>query len=128
MLKLIYGPSGAGKTNALIDMIRSDIENGIRCYLLLPEQQGYIGERDLPAALPQNAGLYFEVTNFSGLCEDVFRTYGGLTKSSVDQGLCMLLMWNTLRTLSPMFKQYRSATYADSTLAELMRHRKSRSA
>ena len=103
MLKLIYGPSGAGKTRLLIDLIRADIENGIRCYLLLPEQQGYIGERDLPSVLPQNAGLFFEVTSFSGLCEDVFRTYGGLTKHSIDRGLQMLLMWNTLRTLSPLF-------------------------
>lgn len=120
MLKLIYGPSGAGKTRLLIDLIRADIENGIRCYLLLPEQQGYIGERDLPSALPQNAGLFFEVTSFSGLCEDVFRTYGGLTKHSIDRGLQMLLMWNTLRTLSPLFKQYRTSGHFDSALAELM--------
>ena len=37
MLKLICGASGSGKTAHLIDEIRSDIEQGIRCFLLVPE-------------------------------------------------------------------------------------------
>ena len=32
---------------------------------MIPEQQAYISERDLSVRLPQNAGLYFEIVNFS---------------------------------------------------------------
>ena len=65
MLKLICGPSGSGKTELLTDLIRTDILNRTRCFLLVPEQQAYISERDLPGQLPQNAGLYFKIVNFS---------------------------------------------------------------
>ena len=120
MLKLICGPSGCGKTSLLIDAIRKDILDGKRCFLLVPEQQAYISERDLPAVLPQNAGLFFEVVNFSGLAEDVFREYGGVTQGAVDNGIRSLLMWDTLRTLAPLLRQYGKSAGGDATLTSLM--------
>ena len=94
MLQLICGTSGAGKTTKIAEMIRADIENGRRCLLLVPEQQAYISEMDILASLPANAGLYFEIVNFSGLAEDVFREYGGVTGSTLDAGTKALLMWD----------------------------------
>lgn len=120
MLRLICGPSGVGKTELLTEAIRADILGKTRCFLLVPEQQAYISERDLPAALPQNAGLYFEVVNFSGLAEDVFREYGGVTQGSVNNAVRSLLMWDTLRTLSPLLKQYGKSAGGDATLTSLM--------
>ncbi|MBQ9798033.1 MAG: PD-(D/E)XK nuclease family protein [Clostridia bacterium] len=120
MLKLICGVSGSGKTARLIENIRTDVENGIRCFLLVPEQQAYISERDLPAMLPKNAGLYFEVVNFSSLADDVFREYGGVTAESASGSVRALLMWNTLRTLSPMLHQYGKNAGSDTTLTALM--------
>ena len=120
MLRLICGPSGSGKTSYLTDRIREDIQAGRRCFLLVPEQQAYISERDLPASLPKNAGLFFEVVNFSGLAEDVFREYGGVTQGSVNNGIRTLLMWDTLRTLSPLLKQYGKSASGDATLTALM--------
>ncbi len=120
MLKLIYGASGAGKTACLTEAIRTDILQKKRCFLLVPEQQAYISERDLPSSLPQNAGLYFEVVNFSRLAEDVFRVYGGVTQGSVNNALRALLMWDTLRTLAPMLKQYGKSAVGDATLTKLM--------
>ena len=120
MLKLICGPSGSGKTELLTDLIRADILNETRCFLLVPEQQAYISERDLPAVLPQNAGLFFEVVNFSGLAEDVFREYGGVTQGSVNKAARTLLMWDTLRSLSPILRQYGKSAGTDATLTTLM--------
>lgn len=113
MLKLICGPSGSGKSAELTRSIREDIENGVRCYLLVPEQQAYISERDLPKKLPKNAGLFFEIVNFSGLCEDVFREYGGVTQISADRGTRALLMWETLRSLSGALLQYGKIAKSD---------------
>ncbi len=120
MLKLIIGPSGSGKTAHITECIRQDIQNKQPCLLLLPEQQGYIGERDLPQKLPKNAGLYFEVVNFSRLAQKVFSVYGGIHTPSVNPGIRAILMWNTLRTLSPMLKQYGSTTKGDITLSGMM--------
>ncbi len=120
MLKLICGPSGAGKTALVTDAIRQDIENGTRCYLLVPEQQAYISERDLPAALPKNAGLFFEIVNFSGLCNDVFRKHGGGRGGSIHSGLRTVLMWETLRSSASMLGQYKSNVGNDTSLPAKM--------
>lgn len=120
MLKLICGPSGSGKTDLLLQRISADIQNGIRCFLLVPEQQAYISERDFSASFPKIAGLYFEIVHFSGLADDVFREYGGVTKSSASNGLRALLMWDTLRTISPMLRCYGENAKSDNTLASLL--------
>ncbi len=120
MLRLICGRSGSGKTAYLTEQIRHDIENGKRCFLLVPEQQAYISERDLPRLLPQNAGLYFETVNFSSLAEDVFREYGGVTHTFMNAGLKSLLMWDTLRNLSPLLQRYGKSAGNDMTLTKLM--------
>ncbi|MBQ4273776.1 MAG: exodeoxyribonuclease V subunit gamma, partial [Clostridia bacterium] len=120
MLKLICGPSGAGKTEHLTKCIEADIASGVRSFLLIPEQQAYISERDLAARLPKNAGLYFEVVSFSGLAEKLFCEYGGVTAESVSGAVSSLLMWHTLSTLSPLLKQYGKSAEGDLTLTNLM--------
>ena len=120
MLRLICGPSGAGKTEHLTKCIEADIAGGVRSFLLIPEQQAYISERDLAARLPKNAGLYFEVVSFSGLAEKLFCEYGGVTTESVSGAVSSLLMWHTLATLSPLLQQYGKSAEGDLTLTNLM--------
>lgn len=120
MLNLICGPSGSGKTAHLLGKISEDIQARKKCFLLVPEQQAYISERDFPAQLPQNAGLYFQIVHFSGLAEDVFRQYGGVTQSNASSGFRALLMWDTLRTVSPLLKCYGQNAQNDNTLTELL--------
>ena len=119
MLKLIYGTSGSGKTTAILNRICEDIRHGIPCYLLIPEQQAYVSERELLDTLPANAGLFFEVVNFSKLAEGVFRRYGGAAQTSAGNGIRSVLVWETLRSLSPMLKQY-GKTKADTALTAEM--------
>lgn len=120
MLKLLCGPSGSGKTTRLINQICNDIKNGIKCYLLVPEQQAYISEMDILSSLPHNAGLFFEIVNFSGLAEDVFREYGVITAASVNHGIRSLFMWNTLRELAPMLRQFGKSARSDMSLTKMM--------
>ena len=120
MLKLICGPSGSGKTAKLTQLIREDIQNQRRCFLLVPEQQAYISERDLARELPKNAGLYFEVVHFSGLAEDVFSRFGGVTRVSLSSWMKQLIMWDTLRTMSPLLSRYGKGASQDTTLTTLM--------
>ncbi|MBR7098751.1 MAG: hypothetical protein IKC59_04985, partial [Clostridia bacterium] len=119
MLNLIYGVSGSGKTAAITDAIRRDIQTQTKCYLLVPEQQAYISERDLASELPSNAGLYFEVVNFSKLAEKVFRQCGGAAQISTKNGIRAVIVWETLRQLSPLLTQY-GKSKADATLTSEM--------
>ncbi|MBE6633984.1 MAG: hypothetical protein E7620_06550 [Ruminococcaceae bacterium] len=116
MLNFIIGSSGTGKTNELLERIQRDIAENRRCFLLVPEQQAYISERDLPQNLPKNAGLLFEIVNFSGLAEDIFREYGGIAQKTVGNGAGEVLMWDTLRQLIPILKQYGKAAAVDASL------------
>ena len=120
MLNLICGSSGVGKTEQLLRMISKDIQAGKRCFLLVPEQQAYISERDFPSFFPQNAGLYFQIVHFSGLAEEVFRQYGGVTHRNINAGFRALLMWDTLREISSALSCYGQNAQNDNTLTELL--------
>lgn len=120
MLNLICGPSGSGKSALITEMIRRDIENGTPCYLLVPEQQAYISERDLPKKLPANAGLYFKIVNFTGLCRDVFQKFGGVTELTADRTARAVLMWEAIRSLDGVLEQYAKSSKSDAALTESM--------
>ena len=119
MLHLICGTSGAGKSRFLLDKIREDIQNHRRCYLLIPEQQAYISERDLLDALPAEAGLFFRITNFSKLSDEIFHQYGDVTQLQTGNGIRSVLMWETLRQVYPMLVQY-GKSRLDATLTSEM--------
>ena len=117
MLNVVYGVSGSGKTAYLMEQIKNDINNKKRCFLLVPEQQAYISEFDVPRLLPSNARLYFEVVHFSGLADKIFHKYGGATQESLSQGMRKLLMWETLRSMAPQLKEYKSNAAKDAPSA-----------
>ena len=119
MLNLICGPSGAGKSQRVLRSIAEDISAKRKCYLLVPEQQAYISERDVSTLLPSNAGLYFEIVNFSKLADAVFRRFGGCAAPSAGNGIRSVLVWNTLRQLAPALQQYGKSKIDASLTAEM---------
>ena len=106
MLTFLYGRPGSGKTTYIIEKIRESVDLGKRTYLLVPEQQLFTTEAML-SSLPPSSALYFETVSFSRLCEIAFSTVGGLTEGSMSSGMRHLLMWQTVRELSPVFREYR---------------------
>ena len=118
MINLIFGCAGSGKTSRITQEIKNSISKNKRTYLLVPEQQVFTAEAML-ADLPDSAGLYFEVISFSRLCELVFGRFGGISYSSVSGGMRNLIMWKSLRDLSPILSNY-SSTLPDANLASLM--------
>ena len=108
MLTFLFGRSGSGKTSHIIDQIRDLVAKGERTYLLVPEQQAFISESML-ADLPQSATLCFEVVSFTRLCRIVFGEFGGLADSRAGSGTRNLMMWQTLREISPGLCEYKKA-------------------
>lgn len=109
MIRFIYGPGGSGKTKRISELISADLAAGKRAYLLVPEQQAVITERQMADILPPCAPLYFEVLNFSRLANSVFRKYGGLSYKYANKGTKSLLMWRALSELSPFLQEYKSS-------------------
>jgi ATP-dependent helicase/nuclease subunit B len=120
MLHLIYGLSGTGKTAYMIDKIKTDIENGKKVFLIVPEQQTVEVERTMTALLPPSAQLDFEVVNFTRLANKLFRIYGGLSYRYINKGMKQLFMWQTLKTLAPLLKEYGNNAANDLTLPSTM--------
>ena len=120
MLHFIYGSIGSGKTTVLLKYLESDIKQGKKAFFLVPEQETVAAERKIVSFFPASAQLNVEVLNFSRLCNRIFRTYGGISYSFATKSLKSLVMWNTLRELSPMLEEYRSTDVADFSLTQKM--------
>ena len=120
MLHFIYGPIGSGKTTVLLKYLESDLKQGKKAFFIVPEQETVAAERKIVSLFPASAQLNVEVLNFSRLCNRIFRTYGGLSYNFATKPLKSLIMWNTLRELSPMLEEYCSTDVADFSLTEKM--------
>ncbi len=118
MFTFLFGRSGSGKTEYIIDRIKHSVSLGKKTYLLVPEQQVFVSECML-ADLPPSSALYLEVVSFSRLCQMIFGQYGGLTDEATGTGVRNLIMWHSLREVSSQLKQYGSVK-ADGALGAMM--------
>lgn len=118
MIEIIYGAFGSGKTTRILQKISEDTSRGERCFLIVPDQEALSFERLCLRALPGSAQLKLEILGFSRLYNRVCREYGGLSYSYITKPMRSLLMWKTLRDLSPMLKEYSGAS--DAALSDLM--------
>ena len=120
MLHFIYGPCGSGKTTALYKYLESDIKQGKKAFFIVPEQETVAIERTVASLFPASAQLNIDVLNFSRLCNKIFRAYGGLSYNFATKQIKALIMWNTLRELSPMLEEYNAYEATDFSLTQKM--------
>lgn len=120
MVHYIYGPPGYGKTHTVLNYIKSDVQAGKKVFLIVPEQESVAVERRVLTLIPGEASLGVEVMNFSRLCDKIFRTFGGLSYNLATKPLKSLVMWDTLRELSPMLEEYGSERFSDLSLVKIM--------
>lgn len=99
MIRFIYGDHGKEKTNRILDMIKNDTQNGVRTFLIVPDQEALQAERLTLSALPSSSQLNLEVLGFSRLYNRVCREYGDITYSYATKPIRYLLAWKTLREL-----------------------------
>ncbi len=101
MLKLVEG----GFYSTAYEDIKAEIltltKQGKRVFLIVPEQQSVLAEKEMIEYLPENAPLTFEVTNFTRLSNTVSRQFGGIAGEFADSAKESLIMWKTLTELSP---------------------------
>ena len=120
MITLLYGTYGSGKSKYIIDAIREDTAKGIHTFLIVPEQEVVQSERSTLLALPNSAQLNLEVLSFSRLYNRVCREYGGLSYRYITKPVSYLLMWQTLRNLTPELKEFNKFSENDTTMCEVM--------
>ena len=106
MIKLYLGAYGHGKSTKIIEDIKSDYESKTRSFLIVPEQQTLVSERQLTIALPPSAQLYTEATNLTRLANSVFRKTGGLKYNYVTKSRQSLIMYRTICEVRSLLKHY----------------------
>lgn len=91
MVHILTGRSGSGKSKALLEEIKRNIEKGIgEMLVIVPEQQTYALERELGRVCGPSAPLYAEVLNFKSLAREVFAREGGLASERINDAGRML--------------------------------------
>ena len=106
MLHLILGGAGSGKSTLLTERIARDVQNGKKCWLIIPEQQANLSERTILPMLPTGAGLTFSIAGFSRLYREVTERFGGAALAPIAKPIRSLLMWQNLRDMQGMLLQY----------------------
>ena len=120
MINFIYGRSAYSKTKKITEMIAHDHENGVRSFLIVPEQFAVHTEREMLVALPSSAQLNLEILNFSRLYNRVCREYGGLEYNYVTKPLKYAIMWQNLRELAPLLEVYGKYAEKDTSMCDMM--------
>ena len=96
MIQILFGDYGTGKSTHILNRIKVDYENRVRSYLIVPEQETVIKERQIASLLPSGAQLFCEVSNFTRLANSVFREIGGLKTNYVSKSGKNLIMYQAI--------------------------------
>ena len=107
MIRFITGRSGSGKSETVTREVCDLINNTEReVVVIVPEQETVVWERKFAGLLKPSSNLRLEVTNFTNLARSVFREYGGLADSVIDDGSRILIMWRAMLSVWNSLKVY----------------------
>ena len=104
MLRIIEGDLSSIAYDEVKREIKELTKAKKRVFLLVPEQQAVIAEKEIMRELAASASLTFEVTNFTRLANTVYRSLGGIAGEYSTRSKEALLMWKALTELSPVLK------------------------
>ena len=95
-IRLIYGKSGAGKSEFIFNEIKELINCGKKIYIITPEQFSFTAEKKLLETLGNSAVLNAEVLTFNRMSYRVAAEVGGIAKTSISTSGKAMLIYNIL--------------------------------
>ncbi|MBQ8545610.1 MAG: PD-(D/E)XK nuclease family protein [Clostridia bacterium] len=109
MVHFLYGDYGTGKSTYILNKIKTDYLNGVRSFLIVPEQNTVICEKNVATMLPAMAQLYTEATNFTRLSNKVFRELGGLKYNYISKSGKNLIMYRAICECRGRLREFKIA-------------------
>lgn len=95
-MRAVFSPDIRSGFSALSSYVKSAVDGERRAWVLIPDQMALTTERELSLALPPSFQLYCDTVSFSRLCNNIFRTLGGLSYNYADKGAEMLTLWRAM--------------------------------
>lgn len=109
MLTIITGKAGTGKTTAIMESIRQEVEHHTRSLLIVPEQYSHEAERELCRICGSSLSLYSEVMSFTGLARQVDQILGSAAQPPLDKGGRLLCISLAVSQAFPQLRLYGAA-------------------
>lgn len=112
MLDFIFGRAASGKTTEVLKRIKTEVDNGGECILIVPEQFSFESERSLLSLLGDSAATATKVLSFSRLVSEIERITGGSAKTVLSDSEKAILMHKVLVGMKddlPLFKRFLSS-------------------
>lgn len=107
MLKVMYGTAASDKHGAIFGRIQQNISNGIKTFVLVPEQLSVSTEREILSAFGVSSQILTEVWTFSRLGNEVLSALGPLRLNYIDGAGKEILARRTLRTIENELSYFR---------------------
>lgn len=107
MITLLLGDFGHGKSTYILNQIKTDCQSGVPSFLIVPEQQTVLSERQIATLLPPSAQLYTDATNFTRLANRVFRELGGLKYNYITKSGKNLIMYRAICEVRESLREYK---------------------
>lgn len=108
MLKTMYGTARADSVGHLFESVRANIKNGIKSYLLVPEQFSVFTERKVIETLGVRAQTLVEVLTFSRLSNLVLSSLGPLRLRYIDGAGREILAGRALQLIEGKLQYFKS--------------------
>lgn len=120
MITFVFGATGTGKSDYIINRLKADAESGTQAYLIVPEQQTVLREAETSKILAPSAQFTLEVLNFTRLANRVFRKFGGISSNYIAKSAKALIMWRALISSIPYLTEYANAAARDRGCVSMM--------
>ena len=108
MFKTVYGTARADSGGYLFESVRANIKNGIKSYLLVPEQFSVFTERKVIETLGVKAQTLAEVLTFSRLSNLVLSSLGPLRLRYIDGAGREILAGRALQLIEDKLQYFKS--------------------
>ncbi len=95
-LRIVYGKSGAGKSEYIFNEIKNKINGNEKIYIITPEQFSFTAEKKLLETVKNTSVINAEVLTFERMAYRVMNEVGGVTKTNLTESGKIMLLYNII--------------------------------
>lgn len=108
MLQFIIGRSGTGKTTEILKRATTQVKDGEKVIVMVPEQISFDTERLAIQELGGTGSINLSVLSYDRICENIFRTYGGIAGTTLTNTAKLIVMKIAISEIGDQLETYKN--------------------